>query len=142
MARIDPRRAKIHRSYTVAQAADLLGAHRNTVRYWIKAGLPVVCCGRRQLILGRQLRDFLAQRQAQRRRACGPGQLYCFRCREPRKPREGSVFWADAGQPTVNLKALCGTCGARVNQRASVKKLPAFTTQAGLPNAGGEAHSR
>jgi excisionase family DNA binding protein len=142
MARVDPRRAKVHRSYTVAEAAELFGAHRNTVRHWIKAGLPVVDCGRRQLILGRQLRDFLAQRQVQRRRACSPGQLYCFRCREPQKPREGSVFWVHVGQPTVNLSALCGACGARMNQRASVAKLTAFAIQAGPPNAGGEAPSR
>ncbi|MBJ7409984.1 MAG: helix-turn-helix domain-containing protein [Phenylobacterium sp.] len=142
MARIEPRRAKIHRSYTVAEAAELLGVHRNTLRHWIKAGLPVVCSGRRVLILGRQLREFLAQRQAQRRRKCGSGRLYCFGCREPRKPREGSVQWLDTGQPTVNLRALCGTCGARMNQRASVTKLAAFALQADPADAGGEPHSR
>lgn len=141
MARVDPRRAKLHRSYTIAEAAELLGIHRNTVRNWIKAGLPVVCCGRRQLILGWQLRDFLAQRQALRRRACGPGQLYCLRCREPRKPRQGSVHWVETTQPTVNLTALCGTCGARMNRRSSLRTVATFAIQVGSTDTGGGPHS-
>jgi hypothetical protein len=36
----NPRRAKIHRNYTVAEIATLYTVHRNTVREWIKHGLP------------------------------------------------------------------------------------------------------
>jgi DNA-binding transcriptional MerR regulator len=39
--RIDPRRIKIHYSYTVKDAADALGTNKNTVRLWIKQGLPI-----------------------------------------------------------------------------------------------------
>jgi predicted ArsR family transcriptional regulator len=39
--RIDPRRIKTHFPYTVEEAADALGVHKNTVRMWIKAGLEV-----------------------------------------------------------------------------------------------------
>jgi Helix-turn-helix domain len=39
--RIDPRRIKTHFPYTVEEAADALGVHKNTVRMWIKGGLAV-----------------------------------------------------------------------------------------------------
>ena len=34
------RHVKIHRSYTVEEIAGLFGIHKNTVRRWVKAGLP------------------------------------------------------------------------------------------------------
>ena len=34
------RLAKIHRNYTVEKVAGLFGVHRNTLREWIKRGLP------------------------------------------------------------------------------------------------------
>jgi hypothetical protein len=38
--RPNPRLAKIHRSYTVEESATLFGVHRNTVREWVRRGLP------------------------------------------------------------------------------------------------------
>ena len=34
------RQVKIHHNYTVEEIASLFGIHKNTVREWIKAGLP------------------------------------------------------------------------------------------------------
>jgi len=46
------RRVKTHRSYTVEEIASLLDLHKNSVRTWVKAGLPT-CDGQRpMLILG------------------------------------------------------------------------------------------
>lgn len=36
------RRIKIHRNYTVEEAALQLNVHKNTVRSWIKDGLPAL----------------------------------------------------------------------------------------------------
>ena len=53
------RLAKIHRNYTVEEVARLFGVHRNTVREWIKRGLPTSDDKRPKLILGRDLIAFL-----------------------------------------------------------------------------------
>ena len=63
----NPRLAKIHRSYTVEEIASLYGLHRNTVREWIKRGLPVCDDRRPQLVLGRDLAKFLETRRTRNR---------------------------------------------------------------------------
>lgn len=121
--RLNPRRAKIHRSYTVAEAATLFGAHRNTVRNWMKAGLSSVKTSGGALILGCELRAFLEKRQAVRRRTCGPGQLYCLKCREPRRPQSGSLVVSHITSTAADVRALCEDCGTRMHRRASLEKL-------------------
>lgn len=36
MKRINPRRAKKHRSFSVTELADVVGVHKHTVRGWLK----------------------------------------------------------------------------------------------------------
>lgn len=140
--RLNPRRAKIHRSYSVAEAAVLFGVHRNTVRNWIKRELPVVKTSSDLLILGRDLRPFLEHRQASQRRKCGPGTLYCLKCREPRRARIGSVAVVEVTATTANVAALCEACGTRMYRRASRSKLAAAGFGAPTLQAGGLAPSR
>ena len=52
------RLVKIHRNYTVEEAARLLGTHKNTVRAWVRAGLTTCDSNRPILILGRDLAHF------------------------------------------------------------------------------------
>jgi hypothetical protein len=79
--RPNPRLAKIHRSYTVEEAARLLGVYKGTVRQWIKQGLSTCDDRRPLLILGGDLRDFLVKKRTQNKRPCKPGEVYCVRCR-------------------------------------------------------------
>jgi hypothetical protein len=53
--RINPRLVKIHLSYTVDEAARRLKTHKNTIRNWIKLGLPVIDGRRPALVHGRDL---------------------------------------------------------------------------------------
>ena len=119
----NPRRAKQHRSYNVAEAAALFGVHRNTVRTWMKRGLPVIRIGGLVLILGSDLQGFHKRDAASRRRKCAPGQLYCLRCREPRFPEPGSAKFVSTNAHSGNLGASCGCCGARMFRRLSLSKL-------------------
>ena len=57
--RPDRRRIKTLRSYTIEETARTLDVHRNTVRHWIKDGLPVIDRRRPALILGSHLAEFL-----------------------------------------------------------------------------------
>ena len=122
--RPNPRLAKIHRSYTVEEIAKLFGVHRNTVRAWIDRGLPTIDRRRPVLVQGGHLADFLQARRASNKRPCGPGEIYCLRCREPRVPANGEVQYRPLTPTQGNLVGRCGCCGAGVNRRVSLAKLP------------------
>jgi hypothetical protein len=122
--RPNPRLAKIHRSYTVEEIAKLYGVHRNTVRAWIGRGLPTIDQRRPVLVLGSHLADYLRERRTANKRPCGPGEIYCLRCREPRSPAGGVVRYHPLTPTQGNLVGVCGCCGAGLNRRVSVAKLP------------------
>lgn len=117
MKRINPRRAKLHRSYTAFELADLMGVHKNTVRHWIKDGLPLVDGARPALICGSDFQSWWNKRRKAAKRPCQPGQMYCFKCREPKRPALGMVEFAATNALTGNLKALCETCGTLMHLR-------------------------
>src|SRR5512138_2533452 len=111
MKRLNARRVKVHRNYTVEEAAKLFGAHKNTVRNWLKEGLPKIDDHRPILILGRQLASFVHARRLRRRQRCSAGELYCFKCRKPRQLLAGSAEYLPSTGGTGNLRALCSYCG-------------------------------
>jgi excisionase family DNA binding protein len=104
------RLVKIHRSYTVEDAAHCLAVHKNTVRRWIKAGLPTVSGRGKTLILGSQLRSFLEVRRKDSKRPCPPGHLYCLKCQAPRPPAAAMTEYIPITPTSGNLKALCPEC--------------------------------
>ena len=79
------RRVKIHWSYSISEAAKLLGVHKLTVSRWIERGLPLIEQKRPFLIHGSDLRDFLTAQQP-RKQPCRAGEIYCVRCRAPKRP--------------------------------------------------------
>lgn len=124
--RANPRLAKIHRSYTVEEIATLYGVHRNTVRQWIKTGLPVVDQRRPVLVLGVALAEFLQIKRTVNKRPCRPGEIYCMRCREPRVPVGGDVCYHPISPTRGSLVGTCLTCAAGLYRSVSLAKLDKF----------------
>ena len=121
----NPRRAKIHRSYTVEEVAQLYLVHRNTVRQWIKHGLPLCDDRRPQLILGGELAAFLTRKRASNKRPCKVGEIYCVRCRTPQSPALNMADYDPITATTGNLIGLCPTCGGTMYRRVSRSGLAA-----------------
>lgn len=122
----NPRLAKIHRNYTVEEVARLFGVHKNTIREWIRRGLPACNEKRPTLILGFELRAFLQTKRAAGKRPCQPGELYCFRCRAPRMPAGNMADYVPVTATMGKMIALCPDCGTLMNQRTSVAKVERF----------------
>lgn len=144
--RPDPRRASIHRSYTVAEAARLFGAHRNTVNAWLKAGLRSFLIGRTRMILGEDMRAFLQARQRKRRNPLRPGEMRCMGCRQSRSPDPVLIEWASRNEDGSggNLRGLCPGCGSLMHRkigRTGPEKagfsFAATLPDSDLPNAAG-----
>jgi surfactin synthase thioesterase subunit len=100
------RLAKIHHNYMMQEIAKLFGVHRNTVREWVKRGLPTLDRKRPMLILGRDLAAFLKARRLKNKRKCQPGEIYCVRCRTPKNPAGDMADYQDEGDFAADLRAL------------------------------------
>lgn len=119
----NPRLVKIHRSYWVEEVAELLHVHKNTVREWIRRGLPTIDQRRPVVILGRDLAAFLDQRRRANKRPCLPGQIYCVRCRSPQRPAGGMADYLPLTSSGGNLLGLCPICDALMYRRVSYARL-------------------
>jgi len=120
----NPRLVKIHRSYTVDEAARKLDVHKNTVRHWLKGGLQPIDARRPILIHGLTLKRFLEERRKRDKRRCGVGELYCMRCRAPRAPAGDTVELHDPKGRSLNLRGQCQQCGTVIHKRVSRSLLP------------------
>lgn len=138
--RPNPRLAKTYRSYTVEEIAKLYGVHRNTVRAWIARGLPTIDERRPVLVLGRHLAEFLRARRALTKRPCGPGEIYCVRCREPRRPAGATVHYRPLTAEQGMLVGRCACCNAGLNRRVSAAGLAATIARLGVRLMQGEEH--
>lgn len=113
------------RSYNVREAAKATGATPGTVRQWHKKGLQAVAGIYPQIFRGVDIIEYLKRRDAGRKRPCGPGQMYCFHCKERKTPAFDEVeYWPDGGK-LGTLKGLCPDCAATMNRRTSVAKFKA-----------------
>ena len=119
----NPRLAKIHRNYTVEEVAGVFGVHRNTVRQWVKSGLPTSDKRRPMLILGANLVTFLRARRMKKKRTCQPGEMYCVRCRAPRAPAGDMADYLPVTATLGNLIAICSACEAMMYRRVSLARI-------------------
>jgi hypothetical protein len=112
----NPNTCKIHRSYTVEEAALLYEVHKRTVRNWIIKGLPICDDKRPLLILGADLRLFLKQQRQTNKRKCKPSELYCFKCREPRIPDQNTLQFIEETNTKGRVIAACSVCNSWMNK--------------------------
>ena len=109
-------------SYSVQEASDLFKTHKNTVRQWIREGLPIIDTGKPYLIHGTDLFAFLKNRQKARKQTCQPHQLYCVKCRRPQSAWGNLADLTIKNEKLANLSALCGVCETPMNRIISRQK--------------------
>jgi hypothetical protein len=117
------RLVKLHRSYTVEEIASLLGVHKNTVRVWIKSGLPISDGKRPVLVLGTDLAAFLQAQRGKNKQPCQPGEIYCVRCRAPKCPAGDVADYLPVTEKFGKLTAICPVCEHMMNRLVSMAKL-------------------
>lgn len=105
------------------EVATLFSVHRNTVRQWIKHGLPVSDDKKPMLILGRALFEFLQARRTKNKRTCQPGQIYCVRCHEPQHPAGDMAEYQPVTATLGNLVGICPGCNSMMYRRVNLTKL-------------------
>lgn len=134
--RLNPKLTKIHRSYTVEEVAKLYSVHKKTVRNWIRHdGLPVFDEARPLLILGTDLRLFLKQRRDGKKHRCREGEMYCLKCRVPRKPNPETARFIQTENSIGRMFARCNKCDSKVNRFFSWRQLEAIRREFNIENA-------
>lgn len=123
MPRANPKLVKIHRSYSVDEISDLFGLHKNTVRGWLKAGLPPIDGHRPTLVHGAELAQFLRKRRSASKQPLKPGEIYCIRCRAPRQPAGAMADYIPMTGTRGNLRGICPVCERLIHRAASLAKL-------------------
>jgi len=118
MARLpSPNKIKTHRIYTVFEAAEALGRHRQTVIRWIKnKGLLADTRHRPWLITGTDLKTYLGYRREKVRCKLALHHLYCLGCKSPQEPAGKFADYTQKAPSTGMLTALCPMCGSVINK--------------------------
>jgi len=110
VANHNPNLAKINRNYTVSEVATLYGISKATVRRWIRLGLPVIDDMRPILILGCDLLDYIHRQRRKNKKRCGSTEMYCCKCREPRRPALDLVTYIPNTAGRGRIMGLCSVC--------------------------------
>ncbi|MHA7859444.1 MAG: helix-turn-helix domain-containing protein [Henriciella sp.] len=115
---------KIHRNYTVEEAARVLGVCRATVRRWVKnERVPVIDDRKPLLMLGRDLIAFGKARREPKQK-CGIDQAYCMSCRAPKDAAFGQMEIIQADSKTANVRMQCQTCMSLMHKRFAWRDFP------------------
>jgi Helix-turn-helix domain len=125
--RLDRRRVKIHRCYSVEEIARLLGICRATVRRWLKTGLRAIDGQRPALVRGADLLEYLTARIKPKSR-CPPGHCYCVKCRVPHPPAGAMAEFVVLTATSGNLRGLCPVCGTMMHRRMAMAQLERIGT--------------
>lgn len=109
-------RVKKHLIYTVWEASNILGCHRQTVIRWGDKGLLIDKSQKPWLIEGRDLKAFLGARQASVRCKLALHHCYCLGCKDPREPDGKFADYIQQTPESGRLTALCPECGSLMNK--------------------------
>jgi hypothetical protein len=120
--RPDRRRVKIHRNYTVDEAARTLAVAKQTVRRWLKNGLATTDGRKPALIRGWDLANFLRAR-IRPKQICPVGHCYCVKCKSPQEPAGAIAEYIVITAISGNLRAVCPTCYSLMHRRTSKVQL-------------------
>lgn len=104
------RAIKKHHAYTIEEAAELIGAHPQTIRGWAQSGLPFLTGRTPHLILGEHLSRFILKQADARKQRLGPDEIYCFRCRAGKVPAGRMADFVTDGSGRGRLEGICPDC--------------------------------
>lgn len=99
------------------------GLHPQTVRGWIKKGLPTVAGGRPTLIYGADLREFLAKQNESGKCKTVFHEMFCLKCKDARPAFKRQIVLEQVNG-SVRAKAHCQTCKSIMNKPYKLSDIP------------------
>lgn len=119
------RRVRARYTYNVREVAKVTGATPGTVRHWLKNGLSPVMGIYPTIFRGVDIIAFFSRVKQARKQPCGPGRLFCFRCKTPKRAAFDEVEFLPDAAKLGSIKGLCPDCSSMMNRRVSRARLDA-----------------
>lgn len=114
--RYDPRRARVHLSYTRAELSALYKVRITTISRWVRNGLLPIDGQRPFLFAGSVVRQFL-EGYNKPYYPTDPGEVYCVACKRVIIPAGSVVDFVPLGPTNGNFCGTCPHCSHQVRQR-------------------------
>ncbi|MEM9840194.1 MAG: helix-turn-helix domain-containing protein [Pseudomonadota bacterium] len=121
--RLSARGIKKNQTYTLEEAAIILGVHVQTVRTWGKVGLPLMRGQKPHLVHGEDLKTFLTRRSGKAKKLLGPNELYCLGCRRAVRPAGDLADHVASGAGSGRLSGICPHCEGMAQRFVSPSSL-------------------
>lgn len=100
-----------------------LGLHPQTVRKWIKDGLPTVDTGKPILIYGNNLIEWLKKRNYSNKCSTELNQMFCMKCQDARQVFQRQISIDQNGR-FLKVKGICRNCKTIMNKNYKLAVLP------------------
>lgn len=110
MARASIKRIKVHRTYEIPEAAEVVGVTPQTIRAWGNDGLLILKARHPHLVRGVDLKAHILRKRERGKRPLELGQVYCFSCHDARTPAFGMLDYAPMSQSHGKLSGFCSVC--------------------------------
>lgn len=124
--RISAARVKVNRSYTVEEAAEIVGVTEPTVRDWIRRGMQAMVETRPALILGCDLKQYIRQSRTKKTGPLPVGMFFCLACKAHRAPAMGFAEYAPMSDAHGRLSAFCERCESGCSRIIRADDLPSW----------------
>lgn len=110
-------------TYSVDEIAEKYSKATDTVLRWIRDdGLKRNLHSRKYFVHGSDLATFLEKRNGKNKRPCKDDEIYCVKCKAPRRPKPASLKFEKLPNKAIRVLAQCAVCGTRMNKPVSGKK--------------------
>lgn len=133
-------RIKVHRTYTVQEAADCVGVTPQTIRRWAGQGLRIMAQSKPFLILGADLKSFVRDMRAPKRGPIPKGAFRCLSCNYTGPPALGILDYDPLSDRHGMLRGFCSQCEGAVTKIVSASALPVWSEGADIAE-GIETHA-
>ena len=121
--KFNPRLVESNTSYYISEVTQLFNIGETSVRYWLKNGLKIIDGKTPTMIHCEDLREFLANKQKTNEKKCLIEEMFCFKCRQPKKVFDNQVTVINKNNKILHLKGGCETCKSFMTKKYSFSKL-------------------
>lgn len=118
-----------HRSYTLEEAALIIGASKQTLRQWANSDkLNIMTSRKPHMVHGSELMAYLETRKRKKRPRLRDGEFDCWSCGRRGQPFGLMADYAPFTPKTGRLAALCGGCEGNVGRIIGAAGLAQYST--------------